>query len=83
MKYKYCRNYIDLLIYINISEVLKFILKSYRIPQSVKDVKMDMSSLDGNGASKRNGCNKSITLKVNPKGNDIKATDGYIETCEV
>ena len=63
--------------------MMKFIFKSYRFPQSVKDVKMDMSGLDGNGANKKNGCNKSITLKVNPKGSDMKATDGYIETCEV
>ena len=39
-----------------------------------------MIGLDGN---KKHGCNKSITLKVNPKGNEMKATDGYIETCEV
>ena len=44
---------------------------------------MDMTGLDDNTTTKKNGCNKSITLKVNPKGNEMVATDGYIETCEV
>ena len=54
-----------------------------RFTPTMKDTKMDMTGFDDNTTTKKNGCNKSITLKVNPKGNDMVATDGYIETCEV
>ena len=49
----------------------------------MKDTKMDLTGFDDNTTTKKNGCNKSITLKVNPKGNEMVATDSYIETCEV
>ena len=44
---------------------------------------MDMGGSDDNGGNKKNGCNKLITLKVNPKGSEMIATDGYVETCQV
>ena len=54
-----------------------------RFTPNMKDTKMDLTGFDDNTTTKKNGCNKSITLKVNPKGNEMVATDGYIETCEV
>ena len=49
----------------------------------MKDTKIDMGGSDDNGVNQKNGCNKSITLKVNPKGSEMIATDGYVETCQV
>ena len=60
-----------------------FLCNFRRFTPTMKDTKMDMTGFDENTITKKNGCNKSITLKVNPKGNEMVATDGYIETCEV